>query len=98
MESQTRNKIIQIGIEYVEMFEKDNVFFIESVVKFAALRRLLLWVYTSLLADKKISPIERLDHANKLSLWSDAKEFAAGRLNNEDCISLSKILYTLKVL
>jgi hypothetical protein len=96
--NQQNDYVIKSGVWYVEQFEKDNQVFIESVVKFKSIRNFMVMVYNALVASNKILPIDKLEKDMKVNFWSDAKEFAAGRLDNEDCIKLSKILYVLKVL
>lgn len=93
-----RSYIIKYGIMFIEKFENDNGAYIEMIVKFSSIRQMLTWVYVCLVADKKIIPIEKWDQDLKQSIWNDAKEFAAGRLTNEQCISFSKCLYVLKLL
>ncbi len=98
MISQNNQNIINIGIWYVEQFEKDNLFFIECLVTMSAVREIMIMVYKILVFDKKISPIEQWDLILKESIWNDAKQMAAGRLDNEQCIRFAKCLYVLKVL
>ena len=97
MENQFRNSVIKAGIWYVELFEKDNASFIEAMVTLHTVRKLMVWVYCTLLADKKMSPIENLSIEEKKSLWHDAIQFSNGRLNKEQNLELSKVLYVLKV-
>ncbi len=95
---QIRESTIKIGVWYVEQFEKDNSFMVECLVKFSAIRKIMIMVYHSLIVEGKILPIEKLELSQKLSLWEDAKEFASGRLGNNECIELSKALFVFKVL
>jgi len=96
--NQQNDYIIKSGVWYVEQFEKDNQVFIEAVVKFKSIRNFMVMVYSALVSEKKIPKIDKVDHEMKVDFWRDAKEFAAGRLDNDECIKLSKVLYVLKVL
>lgn len=96
--TEIRQNVIQIGIWYVEQFEKDNSFFIECLVTMKTVRQIMIMVYHALIADKQILPLEQWEYELKQTLWSDANDFAKYRLTKEGCIELSKCLYVLKVL
>lgn len=93
---ENQSSIIKILFFYISEFEKDNSFFIECLIKFSAVRKIMVMGYFRLLKDGKIVPIENLHNDEKISFWNDAKEFAAGRLDNDQCIEFTKCLYTLK--
>lgn len=84
--SELRLHTIQVGVWYVEQFEKDNEFFIECLVNFRTVRDIFLMVYHALIADKKISPIELWPIDLKEAIWNDAKDLSKQRLDKYQLI------------
>lgn len=79
-----------------EIFEKDNVGYMKSIPFVQTPQSILLGCYEILVRQVKVKKIEELSEVDQRNIWDTAKEFAAGRLNKEELIRLSKCLYALE--
>jgi hypothetical protein len=78
------------------LFENNNQVYIDCLVKFESPRHILTLAYSALVASKQIKSIESLPIEEKNKLWALTKEFAAGKLEKNKTLELSKALYTLE--
>jgi hypothetical protein len=90
--------LIEIGIKIVKQFEDDNQKVMDFFISLPSLRKLMVSVYYSLVSEKLLLPIQSNTNSEKLKIWQEAKDISNGKLNNDDCIELSKVLYVLKKL
>lgn len=87
---------LAFGVKQLELFEKDPAAFCELLVTASGLRNSMLAVYNAMMRYTQGSPIEALPVEEKERFWAFAKKLANGRLNNQQCIDLAKILYMLE--
>lgn len=85
-----------MGRKQAGLFENNNQVYIDCLVKFDSPRHILTLAYSALVASKQIKPIESLPIEEKNQLWGLTKEFAAGKMEKDKTLELSKALYTLE--
>lgn len=91
-----RLTVINYGIMFIEKFESDNDTYMQMLISCGTVRQMMAWVYCCLVADKKLLPLDKVEIVFKQRLWQEVKNIACGKLNNDQCICLSKALYVLK--
>lgn len=91
-----REMWIDLGQKQVDRFTENHETYLECIVKFKGIRDVMMMVYKSLLAAKKIQPLEEQPYEGKLHVWETAKEISNGRTDKEGTIQLSKVLYTIE--
>lgn len=84
-----------------DMFIADNESYMRSLPVVSVPQSILVSFYEILVAAKKILSLENMPRPEQESIWEMAKEFAAGRLNNNEkmkrlCRCLIAIEYLLK--
>jgi hypothetical protein len=87
---------IDLGRKQVDCFTNDHETYLECIVKYTGIRDVMMMVYRMLLSSKMIQPLEDQHYEGKLHVWETAKEIAAGRMDKEGQIQLSKVLYTIE--
>lgn len=92
----SNSDFIELGRKQASLFHQNNVTYIECLVKFDSMRHALNLAYGSLIGWKMLPEVKTLPHPEKVKLWEQTKEFAAGRMNAKDLKELSIALYTLE--
>lgn len=88
---------LQLGIKQMEVFDQNNEVYMQCLVAQPTLREIWRMVYTRAVIGKLLTPIEKVPMEVKTQLWTEAKEIAAGLLNHDETVTLSKALLTIKV-
>lgn len=88
---------VELGEMFADDFEKDNVAFCNGLTAGKVAMSVLESCYKVLVSKKKIKKIEDLPRNEREIIWNTAKEFANGRLkNNEQMITLCKSIYAVE--
>lgn len=90
-----REIAIWLGSMQIELFESNQVLYMDAYCNGAGIRDIMNGYYNRLVADKKIIAIENLDPEYKKELKSTAIEIADGRLNVDGMVQLCKCLQVL---
>lgn len=79
------------------IFIEDNDLYMRCLPVLSTPKSILIGYYKALIFMNKITKLEDLPEKEKQGIWEMAKEFAAGRLkNNEEMINLCRCLYCLE--
>lgn len=88
---------ILFGAKQMDVFERDNIAFVNCLVLGEGLRRCMIEVYRAIVRYGIAPRIEELDNFEKEKLWLRANDVAGkGLLNKEQLIELSKALYVIE--
>jgi len=93
---QTENMWVVLGKQQLNIFEQQSEAYFELLVTGLTQRTILSMFYFVSVRSKRLLPIEKLPESDKKDLWESAKDIAAGRLDNNQTIELSKCLYTIQ--
>jgi hypothetical protein len=85
----------RLAAQQVESFYKNEPVYIECLVKFKSLRKIMLGIYNSQVSLNKILPIEKLNEGDKMELWEQTKTYSNNRLNKNEIIELAKTVWCL---
>lgn len=88
---------LQFGARQMEVFEKDNIAFVNVLVFGSGLRKSMNEVYRAIVKYKIAPKIEDVSLSEKEKLWLRANAVAEkGSLDKEQLIELSKALYVIE--
>lgn len=93
--------VIELAYKQVELFHKDNVVYISTLVKCSSIQSIWINAYTCLCNTYKILPLERLFLEERTRLWEDTKSLINDvakdyPLSKEEKVKIAKSLYTLE--
>jgi len=93
----TKNSpFLDLARKQVDLFQNDNVGWMETLITSDCIKSIMELGYKILVRDGKITAIEKMDQAEKESLWNSAGEFAKGRLGREDLVRVCRGLVALE--
>lgn len=90
------DSMIELGRKQTAVFTNDHMAYTNCLCEADSLRRLMENVYTALVLKKLLVRIEDWAQEPKEHLWEQAKDIAAGRLNQTKMIELSRVLATIE--
>lgn len=89
--------MMRIGRKETAYFEQDNVGYTDQMMWYGSRRKIMEWVYTTLVSSKKIMPIESLDQDVKKQMWGFINEICEGKeVSQEVRIEIAKVFYTIE--
>jgi hypothetical protein len=87
----------RIGRKELACFEEYSVGYTEQIVNFNCRRSIMVWVYNTLKAAKKITPIENLEKEVKQKMWGFVNEICAGKTDDQKRkIEIAKVFYVIE--
>lgn len=89
--------MMRIGRKETAYFEQNNIEFTDQMMWYSSRRKIMEWVYNTLVTAKKITPIERLDLDVKKQMWGFITEICAGKeVNKQVRIEIAKVFYIIE--
>lgn len=90
------NMWYKLGQGQLDIFQNNCEAYFELLVTGLNQRVIMTMFYSVCVRFKLLMPIEMLPDSDKRDLWESTKDIAGGRLDNYQCIELSKCLYTIQ--
>ncbi len=89
--------MMRIGRKETDCFEKDNVGYTDQLFWYHSRRQIMRWVYSTMVAKRKIIPIESLQPEDKKQMWGFINELCVGKeVSKEIRIDIAKIFYIIE--
>lgn len=89
--------MMRIGRKETAYFEQDSVGYTDQMMWYTSRRKIMEWIYNTLVTAKKITPIEKLDLDVKEQMWGFINEICNGKEgNNQVRIEIAKAFYTIE--
>jgi len=89
--------MMRIGRKEMAYFEQDNVGYTDQLFWYHSRRKIMHWVYTTMVTHKKIKPIESLELEDKKQMWGFINELCEGKeVSKEVRIDVAKIFYIIE--
>lgn len=92
------NPFLDLAIKQVELFQQDNVAWMECLIICECTKSIMEIGYNNLVRQKVITEIEKMSLEEKNKLWELTKEFCAGRLSAHEMKRVAKGLVCLEYL
>jgi hypothetical protein len=87
----------RIGRKETAYFEDNNLGYTEEIIKMGCRRMIMLWVYSELVRNKKLEPVEKLAVDVKTHMWAFIKEICAGKTEDtKRMVELAKVFYVIE--
>lgn len=86
----------RLGLGQADLFMRDNIKYIDGLIGCESVRGMMVSLYKILINRGLLTAIEHLTTEHKTDLWEQTKEFANGKLDRDNMISLSRSLYTME--
>jgi hypothetical protein len=87
----------RIGRKELACFEEYSVGYTDQIVTMTCRRGIMVWVYNTLKAAKKIKPIEELEIEDKKQMWAFINELCAGKTDDRKVkIEVAKVFYVIE--
>jgi hypothetical protein len=87
---------IIFGVKQMELFDKDNVTYVNCLVFGEGMRKSMIEVYRAIVKYGIAPKIEDLPVAEKEKIWIRANAVAENRIAKDQLIELSKALYVIE--
>jgi hypothetical protein len=89
--------LCRIGRKETELFEEDNMKYLDTLTWSGLRRGIMVWVYNDLSRDKKLTRIEDLDQDTKKQMWNTVREMCAGKTDDKKImIEIAKSFYLIE--
>ena len=87
----------KIGRKEVQVFEGNNLAYVDNLIFCNCRRHLMVWIYAYLVGCKKTKKIEDLEPEVKKEMWAFEKEICAGKTEDKKrMIEIAKVFYTIE--
>ena len=89
--------MMRIGRKETDYFEKDNVGYTDQMLWYNSRRKIMEWVYNTLVTAKKITPIEKLELDVKKQMWGFITEICSGKeVSKQVRLEIAKVFYIIE--
>jgi hypothetical protein len=89
--------MMRIGRKETVFFEQDNTGYTEQIVSMNCRRSIMVWVYSTMINAKLLTPIELLDLEVKKQMWGFVNELCAGKeADKKRRIEIAKTFYIIE--
>lgn len=89
--------MMRIGRKETAYFEQDNIEYTNQLTWYKSRRKIMEWVYNTLVSAKKIGPIEKLEPDVKKQMWGFVNEICVGKgVDQKVKIEISKVFYIIE--
>ena len=88
----------KLGFQQAQTFKDHPEAYLELLVTAGSQRSVMYSVYSTMRSSGMIKSIEDLPEEYRRDIWEEAKKIAAGRLDQQKIILLSKCLYCLNTI
>jgi len=88
---------MRIGRKETAFFSDDNVGYTEQIICLNCRRSIMVWVYSTMVNNKILTPIDSLDLEVKKQMWGFVNELCAGKeADKKRRIEIAKTFYIIE--